>query len=154
MKIVETEFLNIKENEEYLRIIEKTIKHCKTQEKLNPNIYVNIILTNNVTIKKINKKHRNIDEKTDVLSFPIFEKKEIKKLKNSKIEYVLGDIVLSIPKIKEQSKQYGHSFEREFIFMIVHGFYHLMGYDHMTSKDKTCMREKEEIVLSKMKVMR
>ena len=67
---------------------------------------------------------------------------------------VLGDIIISIDRVKEQAKEYGHSFERELSYMIVHGFYHLMGEDHMIESDKEIMREKEEYVLIRLSILR
>ena len=110
-----------------------------------------MVLTNPNNIKTINKEFRNIDKETDVLSFPMFEKEEIKNVK-SKIPDVLGDIVISIDKVKNQAKEYGHSFERELSYMVVHGFYHLMGYDHIEEKDKIEMRKKEENILNKLDI--
>ena len=66
----------------------------------------------------------------------------------------MGDIVISIEKVEEQAKEYGHSFEREFAYMLVHGFYHLMGYDHIQEEDKVIMRVKEEKVLKKLGIRR
>lgn len=87
----------------------------------------------------------------------MFEKDElVQKIKEKSFEHedVLGDIVISIPKVEEQAKEYGHSFEREFAYMIVHGFYHLMGYDHIKEEDKAIMRPKEEKVLNKLGITR
>ena len=67
---------------------------------------------------------------------------------------ILGDIVISIPQVYEQAQDFGHSFERELSYMVVHGFYHLMGYDHIEDKDKKEMREREENVLSKLNINR
>jgi len=107
-------------------------------------------LTNPENIRKINNDFRNIDKETDVLSFPMFEKDELEeKIRATDCPYedVLGDIVISIEKVNEQADEYGHGFEREFSYMLVHGFYHLMGYDHENEVDKSAMREKEERVL-------
>ena len=154
MDIVEINFLNIEENEEYTNILTKVMNKCFEQENLNDkNLYVNIVLTNPENIRKINKEHRNIDKETDVLSFPMFEKEELEKRKGLNQD-VLGDIVISIEKVKEQSQEYGHSFERELAYMAVHGFYHLMGYDHMTEEEKSEMRKKEEHVLEKLEITR
>ena len=65
-----------------------------------------------------------------------------------------GDIVISIEKVKDQAIEYGHSFERELSYMIVHGFYHLMGEDHIKEEDKIIMRQKEENVLNKLNILR
>ena len=120
------------------------------------NLYINIVLTNPKNIKRINKEYRNIEKETDVLSFPMFEKEEIENMKKNgnNIEDVLGDIVISIERVKDQAEEYGHSFEREFAYMLVHGFYHLMGYDHMEEEEKRVMREKEEGVLSLLHITR
>ena len=87
----------------------------------------------------------------------MFEKEELEeKIKNEDFENIdiLGDMIISIPKVEEQAKEYGHSFERELAYMVVHSFYHLMGYDHMTEEDKSVMRAKEENVLNKLKITR
>ena len=88
----------------------------------------------------------------------MFEKEEldqiIEKQTKNILPEVLGDIVISIKRVEEQAKEYGHSFERELSYMIVHGFYHIMGYDHIEEKDKEIMRPKEEKVLTKLKQTR
>ena len=152
--IVEINYLDIKENKGYEKIVEKVLKVCFEVESLiNKKLYVEVILTNPENIRKINKEHRNIDKGTDVLSFPMFEKEELVNLSLEHLE-VLGDIVVSIEKVKEQAEEYGHSFERELAYMLVHGFYHLLGYDHMEENDKKIMREKEESVLTKLNIIR
>ena len=118
---------------------------------------ITITLTNPENIKKINKEYRDIDRATDVLSFPMFEKEELEeKIKKNDFEHedVLGDIIISVEKVQEQAIEYGHSFERELSYMVVHGFYHLMGYDHIQEEDKKKMRPKEEKILSDLKIGR
>ena len=83
----------------------------------------------------------------------MFQKDEIP-TKKTGIPDVLGDIIICIPIVKSQANEYGHSFERELAYMLVHGFYHLMGYDHMEEEEKKIMREKEEIVLAKLNIIR
>ena len=152
------EYLDIEENKDYEETIKKVVKKCFEIEKLeNSKLYISITLTNPENIQKINKEYRNIDRETDVLSFPMFEKDELdNKIKENKFEHedVLGDIVISIDKVERQALEYGHSFEREFSYMIVHGFYHLMGYDHIQEEDKVVMREKEENVLNELEIYR
>ena len=154
----EIEYLDIQEKKEYEEIIEKVVKECfETEELTDSKMYINIILTTSKNIREYNKKYRNIDKETDVLSFPMFEKEELdKKTKNKDFKNldILGDMIISIPKVEEQAKEYGHSFERELAYMVVHSFYHLMGYDHMTEEDKSVMRAKEENVLNKLKIKR
>ena len=156
-KFSEVDFLGLEEDSKYLELIELVIGQAFIEEKIdNINLYINIILTDPENIRKINKEYRNIDKATDVLSFPMFEKEEIEKMKKdgNDIEEPLGDIVISIQKVEEQAKEYGHSFERELSYMLIHGFYHLMGYDHMNDEEKKQMREKEEIVLDKLNINR
>ena len=124
MKIAEINFLDIEENKEHCKIITKVLDKCFEEENLNnKNLYINIVLTNPENIRKINKEHRNIDKATDVLSFPMFEKEELENI-TSLNQDIMGDIVISINKVEEQAIEYGHSFEREFAYMIVHGFNH------------------------------
>lgn len=152
--LVEIEYVQINSNKEYEDIIKKVIRKCFETEKIDINsLYVNIILTNPDIIRKYNKKYRNIDMETDVLSFPMFEKEELLSF-NTNVQEVLGDIIISIDKVEEQAKEYGHSFERELSYMTVHGFYHLMGYDHIKEKDKEKMREKEEYILDSLNITR
>ena len=152
------EYLDIEENKNQEDIIEKVVRKCFEVEKLeNSKLYISITLTTPSNIQKINKEYRKIDKPTDVLSFPMFEKEELdEKIKNQNFEHedVLGDIVISIEKVKGQAEEYGHSFEREFSYMIVHGFYHLMGYDHIEEQDKILMRPKEENILNKLGIRR
>ncbi|HBC85044.1 MAG TPA: rRNA maturation RNase YbeY [Clostridiales bacterium] len=155
---VQINYNNIEENEEYNKIIHTVIKKCFEEEGLDKlKIYINIILTNPEEIRKINKEYRNIDKETDCLSFPMFEKEEIEELIKQKENItldILGDVVVSIERVYEQAKEYNHSFERELAYMVVHGFYHLMGYDHMEEEDKTIMREKEENILQNLNITR
>lgn len=152
------EYKDIEENKEYEKIIKKVVEQCfKEEGLLDSKLYISITLTNPENIRKINNEFRNIDRETDVLSFPMFEKQELEEMiknKDFKHEDVLGDIVISIKRVEEQAEEYGHSFEREFSYMLVHGFYHLMGYDHIKEEDKQVMRPKEENVLNKLNIKR
>ena len=157
-EVLEVEFLDVDENRDYVEIIRKVVQACFEEEKLaKKNLYLNVILTNPKNIKKFNKQYRNIDKETDVLSFPMFEKNEIEELKkneNSEIREVLGDVVISIERVKQQAIEYEHSFERELSYMVVHGFYHIVGYDHIEETDKIEMRKKEEVILGKLNITR
>lgn len=157
--LTEINFLDLEENENYTKLIEKVIDKCFEEENLKElNIYMSITLTTPEQIHKLNKEYRNVDRPTDVLSFPMFEKEEIDNIiKNKEKQLVpepLGDIVISIKQVEIQAKEYGHSFERELSYMLVHGFYHLMGYDHIEEKDKIIMRPKEEKILQDLKITR
>ena len=149
---------DVEPNEEYEKTIEQVLKECYKEENLeNSKLIITITLTTPSKIRKINNEYRQIDRATDVLSFPMFEKSELdKKIENNDFLYedILGDIIISVEKVKEQAKEYGHSFERELSYMVVHGFYHLMGYDHIEEKDKVIMRPKEEKILNKLGITR
>ena len=151
-------YKEIEEKEEHQKIIQKVLEKCFEEEKIiDSKLMITITLTNAENIRKINKQFRNIDKATDVLSFPMFEKDELEnKIKNRLFEHedVLGDIIISIPKVEEQANEYGHSFERELSYMVVHGFYHLMGYDHIKEEDKQEMRPKEEKILNQLNILR
>lgn len=158
-ELVEIDFKEIEVDDGLRDNIYKVIEKCFIEEKLiDVNIYISITLTNPNEIKRLNRLYRNIDKETDVLSFPMFEKEEIDNIVNNKLKQVikenLGDIIISVDRVQEQAKEYGHSFERELSYMLVHGFYHLMGYDHIEEKDKKIMRPKEEKILQELNILR
>ena len=154
MEHAEINFLDIEENKEYEQHIKYIVNECFKEEGIDKkSLYINVVLTTPKNIRDINKQKRNIDNETDVLSFPMFEKEEIGQVPDEQFD-VLGDIVISIDRVKQQAEEYGHSFERELSYMVVHGFYHLMGYDHMVEDDKIKMREREENILSKLQIKR
>lgn len=158
-KIVDINFLDILEQNDYEELINNVLTKAFKEEGLDEiNMYVNVILTNPKNIKETNKKFRNIDRETDVLSFPMFERNEIdaiiKEEQKFQVQEVLGDIMISIQRVEQQAKEYGHSFERELAYMLIHGFYHLMGYDHMNEEEKKEMRSKEEKVLNLLNIKR
>ena len=151
-------YQKIKPKKIYEKIVEKVLTKCFEEEKLEiSKISITVTLTDNETIQQLNREYRNIDKATDVLSFPMFEKDELlSKMKNNDFihEDILGDIIISIPRVEEQAEEYAHSFEREFSYMLVHAFYHLMGYDHIKEEDKILMRPKEEKILSDLSIFR
>ena len=150
----EITYLDLAEDE----IVKKVLQKCYEEEKLlDSKLIITITFTTPEQIHKINKEYRQVDRPTDVLSFPMFERKELEeKIAKQDFQYedVLGDIIISIEKVKEQAIEYGHSFERELSYMLVHGFYHLMGYDHIKEEDKKEMRPKEEKILNELKITR
>ncbi|WP_205672133.1 rRNA maturation RNase YbeY [Ammoniphilus sp. YIM 78166] len=103
---------------------------------------VAITFVDNERIKELNQQFRNKDKSTDVLSFPLDE------------EDALGDIIISIPKVREQAEDYGHSFERELGFLTVHGFLHLLGYDHETEAEEREMFARQEQILQEFGLIR
>ncbi len=126
---------------------------------------VNVLITDNETIREYNKRHRGIDNETDVLSFPnlSFEvpsgfenaaKEEADCFDPETGELLLGDIVVSAEKVKEQAQKYGHRELREFAFLIAHSMLHLCGYDHMEEADAGLMERKQNAVLENLGITR
>ncbi len=141
----------IKEDE----ILETVVKTVLNMEGIKKNVNVYITLTDNANIQVINAEHRNIDKPTDVLSFPMFEREEIDGLKEEdEQEDILGDIIVSLEKVKEQADEYGHSFKRELAYLVTHGMLHLLGYDHMIEEEKVVMRKREEEILGALEITR
>ena len=133
-----------------LQIVEKVLQGALKKEALN-NVSFNLIIVDNDYIHELNKVYRHVDRETDVITFALEDEDSVIIPQG---ERVLGDIYISIDKCREQAKEYGHSFERELSYMLVHGFYHLMGEDHIDEEDKVIMRGKEEKVLSKLGITR
>lgn len=130
---------------------------CKENNVVSDNIFISITSATKEEIRKINKEYRNIDRATDVLSFPIFEKEELEKIKlqdeeKRLKEIELGDIILCLDVIKEQAKEYETGILRETLYMITHGVCHLLGYDHIIENDKKEMRVMEENILKEIGV--
>ena len=99
----------------------------------------------NAAIREMNKEYRDKDAATDVLSFPMYEAEE--EIADEE-EILFGDIVISLERAQEQCEEYGHSLEREVMYLLVHGLLHLAGYDHMEEEDKKQMRTQEEKLLA------
>lgn len=127
-----------------LETVEKLLYSAIEKEKLE-GINFNIIIVDNEYIHELNRNYRNIDRETDVITFAL-EDDDSMVLPDS--VRVLGDIYISIDKARSQAIEYGHSFLREICFLAVHGFYHLLGYDHMTPEEEKVMFDKQEEVLS------
>lgn len=126
---------------------------------------VNLLLTDNEGIREYNNEYRQIDKATDVLSFPMidFEKEAdfsvVEKagadcFEPQSGELMLGDIVISVEKVKEQAAEFGHSEKREFAFLVTHSLLHLCGYDHMEAEEAKRMEQKQEAVLTHLGITR
>ncbi len=126
---------------------------------------LNVLLTDNNGIRMFNKEYRNIDKETDVLSFPnldfeepgfyeVDEESEADYFDPESGELILGDIIISVDKVKEQAENYGHSQKREFAFLVAHSMLHLAGYDHMEPDEAKVMEAKQEAVLQKLNITR
>jgi probable rRNA maturation factor len=135
-----------------LEWIERCLSIAAEMEELPP-AEVAVTLVNNEEIHRLNRDYRGVDRPTDVLSFPQWEPDE-EWIVAAGERVPLGDIVISVPKAEEQAKEYGHSFTREIGFLSVHGFLHLLGYDHGTEEEEKEMFSRQEAVLSRVDLRR
>lgn len=117
------------------------------------NAQVSITLTDNPHIHEINRTYRKVDRPTDVISFALNEGEEPEIEGGAPIN-VLGDIIISVERAKEQAADYGHSVRREIAFLTVHGMLHLLGYDHIQEEDRKEMRKEEDFVMEKLGISR
>ncbi len=136
MSAMKVNFYN--ETKETVKELKKLIKDIF--KNIKENYEFNVIFVSNERIKELNKMYRDIDKETDVLSFP------------DKDESYIGDIFISLEKAKEQALEYKHSLSREVGFLTVHGYLHLLGYDHQNEDEEKEMRALEESILAKAKL--
>ncbi len=114
---------------------------------------VSVTLTDNAYIHQLNRQYRQIDRPTDVLSFALNESVE-PDIENGPDIDVLGDIILSVERAREQAADYGHSLRREIAFLTVHGMLHLLGYDHMEEADRLEMEKEQRYVMEQLGISR
>jgi len=132
-------------SEQQMLEIERIINFAANKQQIEEHSEVSVTFVSNDKIQEINREYRGKDMPTDVISFAMEELGEGEmELTGVEMPRVLGDIIISIPRTKEQAEEYDHSFERELGFLAVHGFLHLLGYDHMTEDE-----EKEMFTLQK-----
>ncbi|EES51369.1 rRNA maturation RNase YbeY [Clostridium botulinum] len=153
-------------SDEFTNHLEKVIEFALKEEDVNIPSEISLLFVDNEEIREINNETRNIDRATDVLSFPMLDYPDKKVFKEVYTEndfseadfdgddLVLGDIVLSLERALEQSKEYNHSYEREASYLVVHSVLHLLGYDHMEEEDKVKMRKREEEILTALDIRR
>ncbi|MGA9172876.1 MAG: rRNA maturation RNase YbeY [Thermoactinomyces sp.] len=141
------------EEKEAISSIEKALQAAAAFEKLPP-VEVAVTIVDNEKIHRLNQEYRGIDRPTDVLSFPLWEPDEDWVIDEEEEAVMLGDIVISLPKAKEQAAEYGHTLERELGFLAVHGFLHLLGYDHETEQEEKEMFTRQEEILSQIGLQR
>ena len=137
--------------EKYQKITEVTLDHLG----LDFSPVISISFVDNKYIHKINKKYRDVDRETDVISFAFLDDDvNREETLHSKGVVPLGDIYISVDKAKEQAESYGHSLERELSFLYVHGLLHLLGYDHQNEEQEKEMFSIQEEILNKLGVSR
>lgn len=161
MVFIENNQSMIEVTNELRELIEVVIDKALKYEGIQFNYDVNVYLVDNEAIKEINKEYRKIDKETDVLSFPMIDFRERGNYEVFEEDFdpetnhvLLGEIVLSLEKAFEQSKEYEHPFIREVAFLIVHSVLHLLGYDHEVEDERKAMRQKEEEILHSLGITR
>ena len=143
-------FNTTEEDIKELETVEKVLYSAMDKEGLKDASF-NLIIVDNEYIHNLNKEYRGIDRETDVITFALEDEDT---LVIGDKERILGDIYISIDRARSQAIDYGHSFLRELSFLAVHGFYHLLGYDHQTKEDEEVMFKKQEEVLESYGIRR
>lgn len=152
---------------DYEEVLQRVIGEALRQEQCPYECEVNVRLTENEGIRRVNQEFRDLDVPTDVLSFPMVEYEvsaDFSQLDSpeAKVMYfnldtgelLLGDIVISLERAREQSEEYGHTLERELAFLTAHSMLHLMGYDHMEENEREEMERKQENILQNLGITR
>lgn len=150
---------------DYEDIIRNVVETALDYEDCPYEAQVYVLLTDNAEIHQVNLEQRQIDRPTDVLSFPMveythpadfsdLEEREPDAFHPESGELMLGDILISMDKVKEQAREYGHSEKRELAFLVAHSMLHLMGYDHMEEEERIVMEQKQEEILKQCGYLR
>lgn len=150
---------------DYEKLAQEVIDYAIDHEAFPYEAEVNLTLTDNNGIHEVNRTYRKIDRPTDVLSFPMLSYETAGDFSKLEEDYddnfnpdtgeiILGDILISVEKVKEQAQSYGHSEKREYSFLILHSMLHLFGYDHMTPEEAAVMEAKQNQILQEMNILR
>ncbi len=135
-------------------LLEQGISAAIVQAEGPGDAQVCLTLTNDARIRELNRTYREVDRPTDVLSFALQEQVEEEPDIFGFEDSVLGDIIISVERAREQALEYGHSFQREIVYLAVHGTLHLLGFNHETEAEKKAMRQKEEAVMTVLELRR
>lgn len=142
--------------EEQRQLVESILIYTAEQEEVDPNSELSVTFVSNDEIQEINREWRGKNQATDVISFAMEE------LGEDEIDFglledepvVLGDLIISVERCREQAAEYGNHFERELGFLAVHGFLHLLGYDHIEKADEEIMTKRQEEILHHFELFR
>ncbi|MFP7230813.1 rRNA maturation RNase YbeY [Bacillus subtilis] len=135
-------------SQEMLKEVENLLQFAAEREGVQDQAEVSVTIVTNEDIQQINKEYRGKDTPTDVISFALEEEGEGEvEIVGAEMPPVLGDIIISADRTREQAEEYNHSFKRELGFLAVHGFLHLLGYDHMTKEEEEEMFTKQKDLL-------
>lgn len=142
---------NQKIKQDQMNLVERALEEAARIENIS-DVEFSIIIVDNHRIQEINREYRQIDAITDVISFALNDDLDEDDPGLGINEAFLGDIIISYDKAIDQANEYGHSFEREFVFLVLHGFLHLIGYDHQTPDQESEMFSIQEQILNQMKL--
>ncbi|HET7522108.1 MAG TPA: rRNA maturation RNase YbeY [Bacillales bacterium] len=133
---------------DHVEAVRRVIEKAGKSEGITGDAEVAVTFVNDDKIRALNRTYRDTDRATDVLSFALLDEGEGEpQIKGEGMPLVLGDIVISVPKARQQAERYEHSFMRELGFLAVHGFLHLCGYDHQTKEEEETMLAKQKDIL-------
>ncbi len=150
----------------WVELIQKVVAEALDYEGCPYEAEVSVLLTEDEALRQMNAQFRSLDKTTDVLSFPAvafpaqgdfscLEEPEAELCFHPETgELMLGDIAISVSKIREQAAAYGHSLERELAFLVAHSMFHLMGYDHLEEAEREIMEQKQREVLDRLGITR
>lgn len=144
------EVINTTEEEiEELKILPGLLEYATKVEKIE-NVIFNVILVDDSYIHELNKNYRHVDRPTDVITFALEDNGSME------TEYgrILGDIYISLDRARIQAEEYGHNLKRELCFLAIHGFLHLLGYDHMEKDEEKIMFDRQELILNEYGIKR
>lgn len=146
--LINNENEDIKISDSMLKKIEEALKTALDLAGYGQDYEISISVVSPEKIRELNRDYRSVDKETDVLSFPLFERGQIPS------SGMLGDIVISSQRVKDQAKEFNHSEEREFIYLSIHSLLHLLGYDHIEDDDRLEMRSKEKEIMKKLGIFK
>lgn len=149
---------------DYQSLMRRVMEQVLEYERCPYEVEVNVVITDNAEIQKVNSEYREIDRATDVLSFPMVEYErpgDFSKVEEDEMlfhpetgELMLGDIMISIDKVYAQAEEFGHSVERELGFLTAHSMLHLCGYDHMEEEERQVMEAKQREIMDLLQLYR
>lgn len=153
--LISNEQKEIRMGDKIKGLLKRALEEVLREEGFSPEFIeaaeVSMVLVDDARMAELNEKYRGITGTTDVLSFPMLEGDEGPEAGDPCDEFLLGDIVISVPRAREQARACGHSLEEEMAFLAVHSMLHLLGYDHERSdQEEVLMREKEKIVMARL----
>jgi len=150
--LISNEQRQIEVGEELLGLIKKALEEVLKEEEFFLEPEVSLLLVDDTRMSELNRQYRGRAATTDVLSFPMLEEnlqESEPEVPDPGGEILLGDIVISVPRAREQALAYGNSFSQEMVFLAVHGMLHLLGYDHEAPEEAVAMRAREKRVLAR-----